>query len=274
MGRVLALIYGVACYLVFFLVFLWSMVFVTNLDVSHIGLGGLPFGAQILAVVSKTIDSGVPGPLVPSLLIDAALLGLFAVQHSVMARPAFKAVWTRIVPPPVERSTYVLLSSLILALVNSQWRPIGGTVWSVGQPLAGLVTALAFVGFGITLIATFLLSHFALFGLSQSAGYAAGKAEEEPTFQTPFFYKVVRHPIYFGFLVAFWSAPTMTVGHLVFSLGATGYIVVGTLLEERDLVAQFGDAYRDYRRRVSMFIPWFPKKAEASAEDPVKRRAG
>ncbi len=254
MGRVLAPVYGLICYAIFFLTFLWSIAFVENFAIPASSLGGL-------IAVTKTIDSGVQGDLIPTLLIDALLLGVFAIQHSVMARPGFKKVWTRIVPEPIERSTYVLLASLALLLVNWQWRPLTSVVWETHGTLAQVLLWASLAGFGIVLIATFLLSHFHLFGLSQVVGHATGKPAEAAKFQTPLFYKVVRHPIYFGFLVAFWAAPKMTLGHLYFAAGATGYIIVGTLLEERDLIAHFGDTYRDYKRRVSMFIPWFPKKA-------------
>lgn len=242
MGGVIALLYGVVSYFVFFASFLYAIGFVGNI--------GVP----------KSIDSGLAGPLVPSLLIDVVLLGVFAVQHSVMARPAFKAVWTRIVPPSVERSTYVLFSSLALVLLYWQWHPLPGIVWSVGGIAADVLMVTFWAGFGIVLISTFLLSHFDLFGLAQVYARFRGVPVPSMAFRTPAFYKVVRHPLYFGFIVAFWSAPVMSQGHLLFSFATTAYIFIGMFLEERDLVAHFGETYIAYRRRVSMIIPLPPGK--------------
>jgi methanethiol S-methyltransferase len=238
MSRFLAALYGVAVYLVFLPTFAYAILFIANL------------------YVPKTIDSGPVGPLVPSLLIDAALLGIFAVQHSVMARPAFKRWWTRFVPHSIERSTFVLFSSLALILLIWQWRPIPTVVWSVTAPGAVLaLQVLSWVGWAILLTSTFLLNHFELFGLQQVYSRLTGRTQSAPEFRTPLFYRYVRHPLYLGFVIAFWSAPTMTVGHLWFSAACTGYILIGIWLEERDLVALFGDQYRRYREQVSMLVP-------------------
>lgn len=236
MGGILAVLYGGVVYLFFLGTFAWAIAFV----------GNLPFG--------KTIDAGTPGPLFEAVLVNCALLAVFAIQHSVMARKGFKRWWTRIVPRSVERSTYVLFASLALALLLWQWQPIGGTVWSLAGPAATLVGALFWLGWAILLLSTFLLDHFELFGLTQVRAQLDGRAPAAPVFRTPLLYRWSRHPLYLGFLIAFWSAPTMSVGHLLFSVGATGYILLGIFLEERDLVAEFGEQYRSYRRRVGMFF--------------------
>jgi protein-S-isoprenylcysteine O-methyltransferase Ste14 len=242
MGGFVALLYGATSYVVFFVSFLYAIGFVGNV------------------VVPKSIDSGMAEPFSPSLIIDVLLLGVFAVQHSLMARPAFKAMWTRIVPTSIERSTYVLFSSLALVLLYWQWRPLPDPVWSVSNVLfAGILTALFWTGFGIVLISTFLLNHFNLFGLQQV--FARFRNAQIPTqeFRTPFFYKSVRHPIYLGFIIAFWATPMMSAGHLLFAVATTAYIFIGIFLEERDLVAYFGETYLAYRRRVSMIIPLPPR---------------
>jgi len=240
MGRTLAFLYGVVCYAIFFVVFLYAIGFVDGL------------------VVPKNIDTGKAGPLVPTLLIDAALLGVFAIQHSVMARPAFKAVWTKFVPKPVERSTYVLFASAALALVMWQWRPLPQTVWSLSGGLATAALALSFAGWLIVLTSTFLINHFDLFGLRQVHAYATGKEIPPSEFTTPLFYRIVRHPLYLGFIIALWAAPVMSVGHLVFAAGSTAYILIAIQLEEHDLVNVFGETYVAYRKRVSMILPWAP----------------
>ena len=240
-------VYSVFAYVVFFGSFLYAIGFVQN------------------AVVSKTIDSGAVGPFLPSLLINLVLLGVFAVQHSVMARPAFKRVWTRLVPAESERSTYVLFASLALLLLYWQWRPLPQTVWSLEDPVlsAGLM-AVAWFGWGMVLVSTFLISHFHLFGLSQGfARILRRTGHGDAAFTTPFLYRWLRHPIYAGFIIAFWATPNMSLGHLVFAIGTTGYILIGIWLEERDLVAQFGDRYRQYRETVGMLIP---KRASRSRD--------
>jgi len=241
MGKVLAFLYGAVAYLVFFATFLYAIAFVDGL------------------VVPKTIDSGEVGPLATSLLIDAALLGVFAVQHSVMARPAFKAWWTRFVPPPVERSTYVLLASLALILLFWQWRPLPTPIWTVIGPAATVLWVINALGWATVLLSTFLINHFDLFGLRQVWAYASGKETPPADFHTPLFYRVVRHPLYLGFIVAFVATPRMSLGHLFFALATTAYILIAIQLEERDLVATFGDTYRNYRKRVSMLVPWPPR---------------
>jgi len=240
MGRILAFLYGVACYAFFFVVFLYAIGFVENL------------------VVPKAIDTGEGGALVPTLLIDAALLGVFAIQHSVMARPAFKAWWTKIVPAPVERSTYVLFASAALVLVFWLWRPLPRVIWSLQGGAATAMLALSLAGFLIVLTSTFLINHFDLFGLRQVHAYATGKEIPPPEFTTPLFYRFVRHPLYLGFMIAFWAAPVMTVGHLVFAGATTVYMLIAIQLEEHDLMGVFGDTYAAYRKRVSMILPWAP----------------
>ena len=238
-GRVLAFLYGVTSYLIFFITFLYAIGFVSDL------------------VVPKTIDSGAPAPFSQALIINLGLMALFAVQHSVMARKEFKRWWTQFVPVSVERTTYVLFASLTLALLLWQWRPIPTVVWQIANPsLATSVTVLSFVGWTVVLTSTFLINHFELFGLQQVATNLLGQNVPAPRFRTPLYYKFVRHPIYLGFVIAFWSAPTMTLGHLLFATVTTAYIVIGATLEERDLIAVFGNEYRDYRKRVAMLIPW------------------
>jgi methanethiol S-methyltransferase len=240
MIRSLALLYGFGAYVVFLGAFLHAIGFVT----------GLP--------VVKTLDTGPAGPMVEAVIINMLLMSLFAIQHSVMARPGFKRWWTQFVSPAVERSTYVLAASLALILLIWQWRPLPEIVWPVTDPgLAMSLIALSLFGWVVVLISTFLINHFELFGLYQVVLNFAGRKTSEARFKTPVLYKMVRHPIYLGFIIAFWATPVMTVGHLLFAAVTTAYIFVGIWLEERDLVAVFGDEYRRYRERVGMLFPKF-----------------
>jgi protein-S-isoprenylcysteine O-methyltransferase Ste14 len=239
MGRFMGFLYGIASYVVFFVTFLYAIGFVSGL------------------IVPKTIDTGTAVPMTEAFIVNLILMSVFAIQHSVMARKQFKQWWTQFVPKSVERSTYVLLASLALVLLFWQWRPIPTVVWHIANPqIAMAVTGLSFAGWLIVLTSTFLINHFELFGLHQVANNLAGQPMPAPRFRTPLYYKFVRHPIYLGFIIAFWAAATMTVGHLLFAAVTTAYIVVGILLEERDLVDLFGDEYRRYRSRVSMLVPW------------------
>ena len=248
MNRILAFLYGVVCYLIFLGTFLYAIGFVDSL------------------FVPSSIDSAPTAPLGQALLVDALLLGIFAVQHSVMARQGFKKVWTKIVAPPIERSTYVLFASLALILLFWKWEPIGGVVWNVETLEARIaLQGLSLVGWAIVLVSTFLINHFDLFGLRQVFFYLKGQPYAPLGFRTPAFYKYVRHPIYLGFIIAFWATPTMTIAHLVFALATTGYILVAIQLEERDLVEFYGDRYETYRSQVSMLMPKLPKKAGREA---------
>ena len=240
MTRGTYLLFGLVCYTIFFATFLYLIAFV----------GNLPW-------VPLTVDRGGPiGSVVRAIVVDLALVALFGVQHSVMARPAFKRRWTRVVPEPIERSVYVLLASLALIVLFLFWRPIPAIIWSVGSP-AGVMAlyALFAAGWGIVLLSTFLISHFELFGLKQVWGHARGAAATPPTFRTPFFYKLVRHPLYSGFILAFWAIPVMTAGHLLLAAAMFVYILIAIQHEERDLIGMFGDRYVEYRGRVGMLAP-------------------
>jgi len=216
-------------------------------------------------LVPKSIDAPAAAGGWMGFAIDAAVLGLFAVQHSVMARPAFKRVWTRIVPPSIERSTYVLVSSLLLALIFWAWQPLGGVVWDWRGGIAGqALWALYAVGWLVVLLSTFMISHFELFGLTQAWQRLRGRPIETPSFKVVLLYRFVRHPIMLGFLVAFWAAPVMTYGHLLFALLTTGYILVGVQLEEHDLLAYFGSTYAQYRERVPMLVPFMKRFSRRS----------
>ena len=230
--------YGLISYLVFFLTFLYACGWV----------GGF--------LTPTTLDGPAEGALGTALAIDLALLALFAVQHSVMARPAFKDRWTRLVPKPIERSTYTLFSSLALILMFWQWRPLGGVVWNVESAAGQAVFHGLFAfGWGLVLLSTFLIHHFDLFGLRQVWLYLLGRPYEPLRFATPGPYRMVRHPLYLGWLFAFWMTPTMTAAHLVFAMATTAYILLAIRFEERDLVREHGDLYENYRRRVPMIVP-------------------
>jgi len=243
MGRILSFLYGLGNYVTFLGVFLYAIAFVGDF------------------AVPKTIDSGGPtGAFWPSLLINAGLLGLFAVQHSVMARQGFKKWWTTIIPEPIERSTYVLFSNLVLILLFWQWRPLTDVVWQV-EVVWGQSVLWGLFGFGwaLVLAATFMISHAHLFGVKQVHDFVQRRDLWQPDFQTPGLYQYVRHPLILGFLIGFWATPHMTVGHLVFAVATTGYSFIGLYLEERDLIAQFGAKYRRYRDQVPMIVPWPPQ---------------
>lgn len=238
-GKVAAFLFGIAAYLVFFFAVLYAIGFVVGI------------------MVPKTIDSGPVVPWGEAAVINLLLMALFAMQHSVMARPQFKRWWTRYVPQSVERSTYVLFASLALILLFWQWRPMPDVVWQITDPgIATAVMGLSFFGWFLVFTSTFLINHFELFGLHQVVNNLAGRGMPAPRFKTPALYKFVRHPIYLGFIIAFWAAPAMTVGRLLFAAVTTAYIFVGIFLEERDLTELFGDDYRRYKQRVSMLVPW------------------
>jgi protein-S-isoprenylcysteine O-methyltransferase Ste14 len=239
MRRIVVFTYGVTCYLIFFSTFLYAIGFVGNF------------------LVPKSLDSAPEMTLGQALLVNVGLLGLFALQHSIMARPAFKRWWTKFVPPPVERSTYVLFSSLALLLLFWQWQPMGGIVWQMDDTIGrGILYSLFAFGWLLVLVSTFLINHFDLFGLRQVYLYLRGREYTPLTFGTPGPYQYVRHPLYVGWLFAFWATPTMTVAHLVFALLTTAYILIAIQLEERDLLAAH-EAYAEYRRHVPMLVPWF-----------------
>lgn len=237
-SRVTTFLYGVVSYLIFFATFLYAIGFLGNV------------------VVPKSIDSGRTAPLGVALLINAGLLAIFAVQHSVMARPWFKRIWTRVIPKQAERSTYVLISSLALILLFWLWQPIGGVVWNVERPvLRAVLYGLFALGFGIVLISTFLINHFDLFGLRQVYLYLRGREYTQLRFGTPLLYRHIRHPLYLGWLLAFWATPNMTIAHLVFAIATTLYVFMAIQFEEKDLLDTFGDDYRRYRESVPMIVP-------------------
>ena len=250
--RITFFAYGSVSYLIFFATFLYAIGFVGN------------FG------VPTALDGPRSGSLALALAIDVGLLTLFAVQHSVMARPWFKEWWTRLVPKPIERSTYVLFSSVALILLFWLWRPLGGVVWSVEDPTGRLVLRALFAfGFGLVLLSTFLINHFDLFGLRQVYLYLLGRPYTTLHFGTPGPYKLVRHPLYVGWLFAFWSTPTMTFAHLLFSIATTAYILLAIQFEERDLVREHGESYEAYRRSTPMLVPFTRRRSEET--EPAER---
>jgi protein-S-isoprenylcysteine O-methyltransferase Ste14 len=257
-----AALYGVAAYAIFLATFVYAMGFVGNV------------------FVPKSIDVGpIPGmggePVGISVLINFTLLAMFAIQHSEMARPAFKRRWTHIVPKPLERSTFVLFASSALMLIFLKWRPLGTVVWDLSGSTGGtLLSVLCVLGWGLVLASTFLIDHFELFGLKQVWHWLSGRTMPAPEFRTPLFYRHVRHPIYLGFILAFWSTPAMSAGHLLFAATTSAYILVGIWFEERDLIAQFGQRYRDYRGRVGMLLPRLSRHDSDAAVDAPGAEAG
>lgn len=253
MPRVLTMVYGVLCYAVFLAVFIYAIGFV----------GGF--------MTPTSLDGPPTRPLVEALAIDLGLLTAFALQHSGMARPAFKRWWTRIVPEPAERSTYVLVSSLAMILLFVLWQPIGGVVWRLGagSPAWMAMVGVYLFGWALLLYSTFLIDHFDLFGLKQAWRKFRGQPYLSPQFHTPSLYKLVRHPLYIGWLTIFWAAPVMTTAHLLFALMTTAYILIAIQLEERDLIDAFGDTYVDYCRRTPMLVPW-PRRAPPPAVIPER----
>jgi len=243
MRKTLSFIYGIVCYLAFFVVFLYLIGFVGNL------------------FVPKSIDTGAETDAAQSILINLALLGLFAVQHTIMARPSFKQSWTKIIPVQVERSTFVLVSSLILALFCWQWRPMLGEIWSVENPTGkAILFGLFWIGWGTVLFSSFVINHFDLFGLRQVWLHFSNREYQHLEFQARSLYRIVRHPLLLGIIIGSWATPHMTSGHLLFAIASTAYILIGIQFEERDLVRYHGQNYIDYRRRVPMLIPFFKKR--------------
>ena len=256
MSRILVPLYGALAYVVFLASFLYAIAW----------LGGF--------IVPKTIDSGAPSPLLEAILVNVALLTAFALQHSVMARPAFKRWWTQYVPKPVERSTYVLAASLLLFAICFGWRPLPEAVWRVEGAAAMAVWALFATGWLIVLTSTFMINHFELFGLRQVWLHARGRSYVAPRYVERLFYRFVRHPIMLGFIVAFWAAPAMSVGHLLFAIVTTAYILVALQLEERDLLKEHGASYASYRERVPMLVPGTKGRRHVSSSQPNASRVG
>jgi len=248
MMRALAFVYGAAAHFAATVTILYAIPFVGNF------------------LVPKTIDSGTAGPPLQAPIINLALLGAFAVQHSVMARQGFKRVWTRIVAQPIERSTYVWFSSALLALLYWQWQPMPAVIWDVDNTIGvGALWTLFGLGWLIFFTSIELIDRQELFGVKQVKAFLHNRAPDPVPFKSPFLYKLVRHPLYLGLLIGFWVTPTMTLGHLLFSIATTGYILIGLQLEERDLVNAFGDEYRDHRQRVPMIVPLTKGKPAADA---------
>lgn len=254
--RILFFAYGIVSYMIFFGTFLYAVGFIGNFWVPS-GLDGVPRGT-----------------LASAFAIDAGLLALFAMQHSIMARKWFKDRWTRIVPKPIERSTYVLFSSVALVLLFWQWRPMGGVVWSVEDPAARVVLRALFgFGFALVLVSTFLINHFDLFGLRQIWLFLIGRPYTDLKFGTPGPYRLVRHPLYVGWLFAFWMTPTMTLSHLLFAIATTGYILLAIQFEEADLVREHGD-YKEYRRSVPMLVPFLRSRPAGRRKAAFKPESG
>jgi len=248
--RILHFAYGVASYVLFLGTFLYALAFV----------GGCP-------LIANRLDGPLTGSLGTAIAVNCALLAVFAVQHSVMARPWFKERWTQFVPWSIERSTYVLLSSLALILLFWQWRPIGIEIWTVENPVGQIALWTAFaLGWGLVLVSTFLINHFDLFGLRQVTLPLLGKPYTPVSFRTPWLYRQVRHPLYVGWLLAFWATPTMTLAHLLFAIATTAYILLAIQFEERDLVTEHGKSYEDYRRNVPMLIPGLKPRGKEAKE--------
>jgi protein-S-isoprenylcysteine O-methyltransferase Ste14 len=242
-GRTFIFLYGIASYAAFLVAILYAIGFIGNLW------------------VPKSIDTGGAGSPAEALIVDALLLGIFAIQHSVMARPAFKRWWTRIIPHESERSTFVLVSSLLLLLLYWKWQPMATPIWHVESDAGRIaLMGVSWLGWGIVFLSTFLINHFNLFGLQQVFAALRKRDLPDPEFRTPLLYKLVRHPLMFGFLLVFWGTPDMSAGHLLFAVMTTGYILVALQFEERDLTRLFGMAYQEYRRRVPMLVPFLPKR--------------
>ena len=245
MARTLVLLIAAICYAAFFAAFVYLVGFVAGLD-----------------MLPTHVDKGLAAPPATAAIVDIALIALFGLQHSVMARPGFKAAWTRVVPPPLERAVYCLAAALCLLALYAFWHPIGGTVWTIQSEGARLTLWLLFaLGWTILFVATHLISHWELFGLAQAWRHFRGTPAPAQPFRTPLFYRWVRHPIYSGFLLAFWATPDMSYGHLLLAIGFSAYIFIGIAFEERDLMAHFGDAYGDYRKRVGMVLPGIGRRA-------------
>ena len=245
MARISVLVVAFVCYAAFFVSFVYLVGFV----------GGFTF-------MPTHVDKGLAGSPIVSLVVDLGVIALFGIQHSVMARPAFKERWTRIVPKPMERSIYCLATALVLGVVFALWHPIEGSLWSVENPAIGTTLwALFWIGWGTVFVSTWLLNHFELFGLQQAWNYARGREQTTMEMRTPLLYKLVRHPIYMGFFIALWATPHMTYSHALLAAGLTVYIMIGIAHEERDLTALYGDEYVTYSKRTGAFLPGIGKKA-------------
>lgn len=244
MGRASIMAAAVLCYAAFFAAFVYLIGFVAGFD-----------------LLPTHVDKGLTAPPVTAAIIDLALIALFGVQHSVMARPGFKAGWTRVVSPALERAIYCLASALCLIVLFAFWHPIAGTLWSIDDPTGRIVMwALFFAGWAILFVATHLINHWELFGLAQAWRHFRGIEAAPPTFRTPLFYRWVRHPIYSGFLLAFWATPEMSYGHLLLAVGFSAYIFIGIAYEERDLIGHYGETYTEYRRKVGAVLPWIGRR--------------